>query len=221
MKIKTIIIAILLVAVITGATALYNILGERLEPTEVPPTQAAVSVPTGQQTAEEESHTEAQEQKPTETQQAGAESSSPTDGQEARVKAFAFTVQDANGNNVSLSDMQGKPVVVNFWASWCGPCKNEMPGFENTYKELGEEIQFMMICIVDGNRETKETGADFIKDSEYTFPVYYDITLEAAIAYDVRSIPATYFVDKEGYLITRAEGGINEKTLQRGIDMIR
>ncbi|MBP3544577.1 MAG: TlpA family protein disulfide reductase, partial [Lachnospiraceae bacterium] len=72
-----------------------------------------------------------------------------------KVPAPDFTVIDAEGNEVKLSDMRGKPVVVNFWASWCGPCKMEMPEFEEVYKELGDEVHFMMVNLTDGWQETQ------------------------------------------------------------------
>ena len=78
----------------------------------------------------------------------------------------------------------------------------------------------MMVCLVDGNTETIETGAKHVSENGYTFPVYYDVKMEAAIAYEVRSIPATYFIDAGGNLITSAIGAINEATLRRGIEMV-
>ena len=125
-----------------------------------------------------------------------------------------------NGNEVKLSDMFGKPIVLNFWASWCPPCRVEMPDFEKVFIELGEDIEFMMVCLVDGSRETTATGAAHVVGNGFTFPVYYDVTQEAAIVYEVWSIPATYFINAEGYLVAYAEGSINERTLRSGIDRI-
>jgi len=145
----------------------------------------------------------------------------PPDGEDdQRVAAPDFTVQDINGNDVKLSDLLGKPVVLNFWASWCPPCKREMPDFNVVFEELGDDIHFMMVCMVDGARETKETGAAFIADSGYTFPIYFDIRQEASILYGVRSIPTSMFIDSGGYIITKAEGSIDEDTLRLGISYI-
>lgn len=131
-----------------------------------------------------------------------------------------FTVYDADGNAYKLSDFRGKPVVLNFWASWCGPCKMEMPDFNTTYGELGDELHFLMVNMTDGSQETFESASSFIADSGYTFPVYYDTSYEAAIAYSVYSLPTTYFIDQEGHAIAQATGAIDAETLQRGIDMI-
>ena len=131
-----------------------------------------------------------------------------------------FTVYDGSGNAVRLSDLQGKPVVVNFWASWCSPCKSEMPDFEAAYQDWGEDVHFMMVNMTDGGRETVESAGAFVAEAGYTFPVYYDTELDAAMTYGVNAVPATYFVDAEGNAIARAAGMLDREALQTGIDMI-
>ena len=141
-----------------------------------------------------------------------AESSAGTDEQ-PQVAAVDCTVYDADGNAVKLSDYFGKPLVLNFWASWCGPCQSEMPDFQSVYAEYGEEVNFMMINLTDGSRETTETALTFINKNNYTFPVFFDTTLEATSAYGASTIPTTFIIDAEGYIVGYAKGPLDAETL--------
>lgn len=140
----------------------------------------------------------------------------PEPGQSDYEPAPDFTVFDALGNPVSLSDMRGKPVVLNFWASWCPPCKAEMPDFDKVYRELGDEVVFMMVNVWD----TKDAAEAVINSMGYSFPVYYDLAESAASAYGVESIPQTYFIDKWGGFVAYGIGALTEEDLRYGISMI-
>lgn len=142
------------------------------------------------------------------------------EGENEKTRAPDFTVYDADGSAVMLSDFFGKPIVLNFWASWCPPCKGEMPEFDAIHGQAGGEVTFMMVDLVDGQRETEEKGAQYVKEKGFTFPVYYDLDGEAAQKYGISSIPRTYFIDKEGYIETWVEGAIDGKTLQKKIGLI-
>ena len=150
---------------------------------------------------------------------AGDSASSGADGKEKQA-APDFTVYDADGNAAQLSDYIGKPIVLNFWASWCGPCKNEMPEFNEKSIELEGKVQFLMVNMTDGSRETLDTAKTYVESEGFTFPVLYDTDIDAANTYRVYSLPTTYFIDENGGLTARASGTNDAATLQKGIDMI-
>ena len=136
------------------------------------------------------------------------------------VMAPDITFYDAEGNAVQLSDFYGKPIVLNFWASWCPPSKSEMPDFHAVWEERGEEIQFLMVNLTDGSRETVEIAQTFEEEQGYEFPVYFDKDQWAYMAYQTYSIPTTYFLDAEGHAIARATGAIGPEILLEGIRLI-
>jgi thiol-disulfide isomerase/thioredoxin len=158
--------------------------------------------------------------KPSDESQATG-SAEPDKNDDDRIAAPDFTVFTADGDEVRLSDFRGTPVVLNFWASWCGPCRSEMPEFNKVSQEYSEDqLMFLMVDLVDGDWETVESGKSFIEENNYTFRVVYDTRQDAADKYGIRSIPTTYFIDAEGNVVTGAVGAIDEKTLRRGIEMI-
>ncbi len=133
-------------------------------------------------------------------------------------KAPDITVLDKEGNEVRLSQKFGKPIVVNFWATWCGPCKSEMPAFDKLYTEYGDRVEFMMVNQTDGARDTIEKVNEFIKAEDYEFPVYYDINNEAYYVYGASSIPATLFINQEGKIVQGILGAMNEDMIRTYIE---
>ena len=140
--------------------------------------------------------------------------------EKAPTPAPDFTFYDAEGNAYKLSDFQGKPVLLNFWASWCGPCQMEMPAIEDTYQEYGEDIHFLIVDLTDGSQETVEKASTFIAEKGYTFPVYYDTDMEGAYSYGVSGIPVTYFIDASGNFVAYYQSAMSTDILQQGVDML-
>ncbi|WP_312093974.1 redoxin domain-containing protein [Niallia sp.] len=116
-------------------------------------------------------------------------------------KAPNFTLKDLNGNKVQLSDFKGKSVMINFWTTWCPPCKKEMLDIETFSKEQKEHWVVLAVNVDGGN----ELGVrQFVQERKLTFPVLMDEKDMVANQYHILSIPTTYFLNKEGVIINKA-----------------
>ncbi len=109
-----------------------------------------------------------------------------------------------NGKNSKLSDFKGKVIMLNLWATWCPPCRAEMPSMQKLYDDFKNK-NFVITAVSQG--ENLDTVKNFLKNNNYSFPIFIDINNEIARVYSTGSIPTTYLIDKEGYLIARFVGG--------------
>ena len=125
---------------------------------------------------------------------------------EQRQAARNFTLPVLGGENTSLSSFRGKVVILNFWATWCPPCREEMPSMESLYRRFKDEG--LEIIAVDMMEDT-ETVSRFISNNGYTFPVMLDRLNRTGAVYGVSSIPASFILDREGRIIARVIGGIS------------
>lgn len=223
-KTQLIVLTLVLVAVLAGAGILYSRLSAGAQTGQLSSTTSPDSSTTAPDSAAPDaqspsSEPPAQESDPAPDEEPPAQEDSD-DTQSDIPQAPDFTVVDADGNEVHLSDFLGTPVVLNFWASWCGPCKSEMPDFDDAAARLAGQVQFLLINMTDGSRETLESAQAYLEETGITAPAYFDTSYSAAIAYGVTSLPTTYFIDAQGGAVARAMGAIDADTLQKGIDMI-
>ncbi len=143
-------------------------------------------------------------------QQQEAAQNEPTDED---TKVIDFTMLNAEGETIAFSELLGKPVILNFWATWCGPCQSEMPHIQEAYEQYGEDINFVLVNLTDGKRDTLEGVKSFIEENGYTVPVYFDTEMKGAYSYGAYSIPLTYFMDAQGAVVSGRLGAMTREDL--------
>lgn len=140
------------------------------------------------------------------------------------LKAIDFVLYDQYGNEHKLSDYKGKTVFLNFWATWCPPCKEEMPYIEDIYKEYNlnkDEVIILGIASPNlGKEGSKEDIMSFLKDNNYTFPVVFDDGGELVYQYGINAFPSTFIIDKNGYVVQYVPGAMDKSTMKYIIDNI-
>ena len=134
--------------------------------------------------------------------------------------AYDFSFTDRSGVEHTLSEFVGKPMIINFWATWCGPCQAELPHFDRAYARYGDQIHFLMMDLVDGSYETESATISFADAEGYQFPLYFDSRGEGSLAFQIEAIPLTVVFDAEGSLVTTHLGSMSEADLQQLIDMV-
>ncbi|MDB0439390.1 cytochrome C biogenesis protein CcsB [Clostridioides difficile] len=141
---------------------------------------------------------------------------------EERIKSIDFTLTDQYGKTHKLSDYEGKVVFLNFWATWCPPCKEEMPHIEQLYKDYkknNEDVVILGVASPNLGREgSREHVINFLKDEGYTFPVVLDEDGELAYQYGINAFPTTFIIDKEGYVTQYIPGAMNKETMKSFIE---
>lgn len=125
------------------------------------------------------------------------------------VEAPDFTGELIDGTSITLSELQGKPVIINFWATWCGPCVKEMPAFERLKDDFGDKIGIIAVNCGDD----AETVKDFVEENGYTFPVVLDEEYSISMLYPTNSIPYTVVLDAEGKVTHISTGALDADTM--------
>lgn len=146
------------------------------------------------------------------------ESSEPNDSNDnAYNNSVDFSLTDLNGNNISLSDFRGKRVLLNFWATWCGPCKAEMPDLQKLYQEfLDKDVVVLTVNL----GENKNTVKKFIEKNNYEFIVLLDSKNEVGNLYKIQYIPTSYFINEDGDIVNIKTGALSYETMKNYIDRL-
>ena len=160
----------------------------------------------------------------TETQEEATEAEPEEEEETAEevktIPAIDFTLKDQYGNTHTLSDYKGKTVFLNFWATWCSPCKAEMPDIQKLYEEFQQEdVVILGVAAPNLGREKSEEGIKgFLEENGYTYPVVMDTEAETFQAYGINSFPTTFMIDKDGNVFGYISGQLSEETMR---DIIR
>ncbi len=132
----------------------------------------------------------------------------PVEGSQVATLAPDFQLQNLDGQDISLSDLQGKPVLINFWATWCRPCVFEMPYLQQIYEEWsGRGLVLLTINIGESPPRIKE----FLEAYNLSLPVLLDTKKNVARKYNITGIPTTFFIDKDGIIQERIVGAFPSK----------
>ena len=131
-----------------------------------------------------------------------------------------FTLESLSGEQISLSDLRGKAIVLNLWASWCPPCRAEMPALQRVYQENHE--RGLEVLAVNMTAQDNITAVeDFVQEFNLTFPILLDASGEVGNAYLMRALPTTFFIDQEGIIQRVIVGGpMSEVTLQSTVEQL-
>ncbi len=128
-----------------------------------------------------------------------------------------FTLPQPGGGELTLADLRGKAVVLNFWASWCGPCEAEMPELQEAARKYGEQG---LVVLGVNQGEPEEIVVDYLERLGITFPIVLDEAVQVSELYRVNSLPTTFFIDRDGILRDQVIGQMNTAVLQQRLRSI-
>src|SRR5713226_494838 len=141
-------------------------------------------------------------------QKQGAKDSDYEDEFAAGDIAADFQIEDLAGHPVTLSEMRGKVVFLNVWATWCGPCLEEMPSMETLYDEFKERQDFVILAVSEDTKG-RDTVIPYVTKNGYHFPVLLDPDNKISEAYNVSGVPETFIIDKSGRIVAHHMGAFD------------
>ena len=131
-----------------------------------------------------------------------------------------FTLDLLGGGEITLSELQGNPVVLNLWATWCGPCRKEMPAIENVYRNY-KGLGLTVIGLNLTSQDSEQAVFDFVQELDLTFPIALDRDGSVAKRYQLMGLPTTYFIDSQGVIQSVVVGGpMSEVLIQSKVEML-
>jgi cytochrome c biogenesis protein CcmG, thiol:disulfide interchange protein DsbE len=117
-----------------------------------------------------------------------------------------FTLQSTTGQNISISELTGRPVLINFWASWCPPCRAEMPAMQRVFEDYQDQ-GFVILAINTAYQDNPQEALSFLQEHGITFPVLWDLDGNVSRQYQIRALPSTFFLDADGVIHEVILGG--------------
>lgn len=141
-----------------------------------------------------------------------------TVGLEIGNKAPNFEVTTLDGEKKSLSDFYGKKVLLNFWATWCPPCKKEMPIMQKIYEKHQDEVTIVAVNFTASEKSAKDVE-NFVQQAGFTFPILLDPKNKMNSGYKILTYPTSFFLDENGVIQDKVVGELNEKTIKEKLNL--
>jgi peroxiredoxin len=139
---------------------------------------------------------------------------------QAGFRAPDFSLRTAEGEIITLSELKGRPILINFWASWCPPCRAEMPAFERAY-QAWQDQGFLILAINATQQDSVDQALAFAQEYGLSFPLLFDADGQVYRNYQVRSLPTSFFVDPQGVIREVVVGGpISEALLHVRVEQL-
>ncbi|MGX7144212.1 TlpA family protein disulfide reductase [Facklamia languida] len=213
---------LMLVALFIVAGVFYSQAQKDQQVVDSPQDVTTTTTSTTSQEPEEisqEDEIELDDQASEETEETQKESSETEN--ESSIDLAKFEFIDGKEEVIDITDNIGRPMVVNMWATWCPPCREEMPAFQKAWEDHKEDVDFFMVNALHSKPgENKEAVDRFVEKHKLSLPIYYDLDMTTMIELQATFLPTTLFINKEGEIIHHQIGMISPEDLEKHIESI-